>query len=176
VLHEAQAGPYLKYIKHVLDHHQIRLVHPPEAAADPVERIEQAARERAASRAKAYVIDQSWCVFIGRDAGDLRDARAIAESRGVQVASVYPSFDLWLLLHFVDAPHDPSPEGIARELATYLGSPTDLSPLAGRFELAEKRAATLSLTEKNVQMELPELVRAVEKSMFNFGGAPRGQL
>jgi hypothetical protein len=175
VLHEPEAGPYLKYIKHVLDHHQIRLMRPPEAAADPLERVEQAAGERSASRAKAYVIDQSWCVFVGREGDELVEARAAAETRGVQVASVYPCIDLWLLLHFVDSPQDLTPEGISRELREYLPS-GDLSALVGRFEVAQTRSAALSGAEADVVIELPTLVRAVEESLTNFGGKPLAKL
>jgi hypothetical protein len=175
VLHDESAGGYLTYIKHVLDHHQLTMRVPGDEAQGAVERVTLAARVKNESRAKAARVDEAWCVFEGLTEDDLSEARIVAAKLGIAVASVYPTFDLWLLLHFVETPRDSSAEGVRDELAEHLPSSAGLAPLADRFDLAADRAQRLQ-PGTAVHSQLHPLVSSVRASLEAFGGKPRGLL
>ncbi|MCX5200268.1 RloB family protein [Streptomyces sp. NBC_00237] len=114
--------------------------------------------------------DEAWCVFDVDEFGDVPDAVADAERRGIEVAVSNPCFELWLLLHFADhcaftgsyahlVPH------LAKHLPRYDKTRADFRHFAATWPEAARRARALAPVgkehEKNPASGVWRLVKAI---------------
>lgn len=63
---------------------------------------EQASRAAAREHDENLMYDEVWCVFDVDEHARLKEAREVADERGIQLAVSNPCFELWMLLHFTD--------------------------------------------------------------------------
>lgn len=84
-------------------------------------KIRRAARERARVEKDQYLdYDETWCVFDVDQHPKIPEAVKLAEQHGIFLAISNPCFELWLWLHFADAPRASSAQELQIKLRQYM--------------------------------------------------------
>ena len=182
VLYEGETEEdYLKHVRRVLRHHQIKIELFNETGRSPLYYVKQAIQERNSAARKGSPFDEVWCVFDVDNHADLAEALSLAKAKGVHVALSSPSFELWLLWHFEDNSAHISQTHVERRLRPHLpGYSKRLlgmeSRLEGGSEAACRRASQLARKHEgdgspefaNPSSRVGGLVESVRDSLERF--------
>jgi RloB-like protein len=104
----------------------------------------EAAAKREGDDNLAY--DAVWCVFDVDDHPHVADARQMARDNGIDLAVSNPCFELWLLLHFRDAPGMQHRDTIRQMLSAHLpgyDKGVEFAAYSAGYPQAAKRAEQL---------------------------------
>lgn len=138
-----------------------------EAATSPKQLVERACeivsaarREVRRTRDPNAQVDEIWCVFDVDEHPMLREAKQQAEDNGVSIAISNPSFEIWLLLHFVDQTayihRDEVLRLVKAQIADYDKCVRTLDELEGRYGDARQRAQRLDRKHAGDETAFPQ--------------------
>lgn len=172
VCSSAHEEHYLHWMIRVLEHSHVHVYRVPDAT--PGEMIEAARRLADDARSKSSTYDEVWCILTAQDLDD--DLLHAAETGRIRLARTWPTFELWLLLHFlkaVDEVRASNCSGVTADLQAYMPeldvAPTQsLELLAGRYETARRLALSLPSDQGDAVAQIYDLVDSIRESLHNF--------
>ena len=137
----------------------------------PEEMVQKAVELRERAGADAY--DSVWCVFDIDDQPNVAPAKDRARAEGVELAISNPCFELWLLLHFQEAPGMRDRKRMRQLLKAHVphyDKAVDYATYAAHHPRADQRAERLDQAAekagepgRNPSTGVYRLIRIIEK-------------